>query len=907
MADKKKYDEYLYYLGTLLKQEDFYSDLTDSIAQGKNSFQVSQRFQKQIFDESWIDTLEDCIVALDTIVRNPRKFIVVEEDIVDISLARSISVESVKHLAQHTNFISSVTKDGMVIPSKILNTSKEESYEIYENRFIYTLLLKTKDFISRRYNLIKQANLNSDQIVVNVSSDFGLEKDSNMSYTMTTTANMPVETIVGADDDHSLIDRVERINSIVGSFLASPFAKEMVSCALVRPPITRTNVILKDPNFKKALVLWQFIESYDKIGFEVETVTETRDLAPAQAEKYRNLIYLNTLVIESMAAQREGELLQEEEKKQDKNVENEYLTKNIDDFVPDDFPQLHMDLHEIRRLYTTVPGSHNEVPLADLKKMNSALDRVIRQYKINEAKEDSLRQKRLLQQQLKEEEQLKLEALKQAEKDAKEAEKRRKLEEKERLRAEKAAERAAKAAEKEERDRIRREKQEAHDRVVRAEERLMRLRLCQEEAEMEKRLQAEKERLDAIQRSEEERMETERQLLAEQLEREKAMTYLAPIEGEALLLLRKKEIRRIEEMRQAQEATMQQLIATHYSDMEAQQKQAIIDMEELAELINFDNVTVTEAEKQEAMQAEDINVLTYGAERVNDILNDKQTPEELEASKSEAVAPVPEVGDYGYEELGQNAEEVIFELIPEEEPESETVVAEETAVPEEQAEEIVAETISTEPKSEGTVGEMGSLDDDWSFIDDLKVDTKAAKPAPEVKFAPVHDKENAAATKEERKLFKQKQKAEAKAQKEAEKARREQEKKETKERIKRLDEENKAAAASSFAPTAPRVKKNAFNPKFTPSAETILAPKANAPVEQKEQAPQTTPITPVPESTQPAAKQSAPTTTSTVSTTTGAPRARTFIPRSYTPLSVTPDNIHEILGDEKDKKGKKKR
>ena len=98
MAEKKKYEEYLYYLSTLLKQEDFYSTYSDYIAQGKNSFQISQRFQKQIFDESWIDTLEDCIVALDTIVRNPRKFIVVEEDIVDISLARSISVESVKHL-----------------------------------------------------------------------------------------------------------------------------------------------------------------------------------------------------------------------------------------------------------------------------------------------------------------------------------------------------------------------------------------------------------------------------------------------------------------------------------------------------------------------------------------------------------------------------------------------------------------------------------------------------------------------------------------------------------------------------------------------------------------------------------------------------------------------------------------
>ena len=874
MADKKRYDEYLYYLSTLLKQEDFYSDFSDQISQGKNSFQVSQRFQKQIFDESWIDTLEDCIVALDTIVRNPRKFIVVEEDIVDISLARSISVESVKHLAQHTNFISSVTKDGMVIPSKILNTSKEESYEIYENRFIYTLLLKTKDFISRRYNLIKQANANSDQIVVNVTSDFGLDKDSNITYTMSTTANMPVESVVGTAEDHTLIERVERINSIVGSFLASPFAKEMVSCALVRPPITRTNVILKDPNFKKALVLWQFIESYNKVGFEVETVTETRDLAPAVAEKYRDLIYLNTLVIESMAARAEGGIIEEKELEKQKNLENEYLTKNIDDFVPDDFPQLHMDLHEIRRLYTTVPGER-EVPMEDLKKMNAALDRVIRQHKINIAKEDSARQKALLKQQLKEEAQLKLEALKQAEKDAKEAEKRRIQEEKERIRAQKEAEKALKEAEKAEKERIRREKREAHDRIVRAEERLMRLRLCQEEADMERRLAAEKERLEAIQRSEEERMATEKQLLAEQLEREKAMSYIAPIEGEALLLLRKKEIRRIEEMRHAQEATMQQLITTHYADMEAQQRQAIIDMEELAQLINFDNVVATEQEREEAMQAEDVNVLTYGKEKINEILNDKLSEEELEKEKENAVAPTPEVGDYGYTELGQDAEEVVFELLPEAEPEPE---------PEEEPQEVPAEPEEPAADENGATAE-----DDWSFIDELEVDEKDKAAAPvNIDLSANADRENVATSREERKAYKQRMKEEAKAKKEEEKRRKEQEKQERKERMKRLEEENKAASAASFAPTAPRPKKAASTNPLTPTAEEILAPKpaSQRPEEQTEQKP---------------------IATITASGGAAGARPRTFVPRSYTPISVTPENIHEVLGDDKKKKKDKKK
>ena len=868
MADKKRYDEYLYYLSTILKQEDFYSEFSDQIMSGKNSFQVSQRFQKQIFDESWIDTLEDCIVALDTIVRNPRKFIVVEEDIVDISLARSISVESVKHLAQHTNFISSVTKDGMVIPSKILNTSKEESYEIYENRFIYTLLLKTKDFISRRYNLIKQSSANSDQIVVNVTSDFGLDKDSTISYTMSTTANMPVESVIATEDNHSLLERVERINSIVSSFLASPFAKEMVSCALVRPPITRTNVILKDPNFKKALVLWQFIESYSKVGFEVETVTETRDLAPAVAEKYRDLIYLNTLVIESMAARAEGGLIEERELERQREVENEYVTRNIDDFVPDDFPQLHMDLHEIRRLYTTVPGDR-EVPAEDLRKMNAALDRVIRQYKINTAREDSARQKALIRQQLREEELLKREALRQAQRDAREAERRRKQEERERARAQREAERAARAAERAEQERIRREQREMHDRIVRAEERLMRLRLMQEEAEQERRLAAEQARLAEIQHSEEERMATERRLLAEQLEREKAMTYIAPIEGEALLLLRKREIRRIEEMRRAQEQTMQDLITAHYADMEAQQRQAIIDMEELAQIINFDNVAATEQERAEAMQAEDVDVLTYGMSEINGILNEQRTDAELEADRAAVTAPTPEVGDYGYTELGQDAEEVVFEIVPEAEP----------------TEEAVADT-AEQPAEEPVVEDSAetTAQDEWAFIDELQVDesaTTAATPTAEQPAATV-----AASTVPADKpttLFRRigiwwRKKKE-------ERARRAEERRERRERMKRLDEANRAAAATSFAPTARRP----ANP-YTPTAQDILSPQ-----QQPQTAPQQTTPTTAPQT----APQQQPTSTPSGSTTGGAARPRTFIPRSYTPISVTPENVHEVLGDKK--------
>ena len=72
-------------------------------------------------------------------------------------------------------------KTGDVTPSKILNITKEESFEIYENRFIYTLLLKLKDFVTMRYDKIKKASATQDVLELDIESRFNLPS-KNISY-----------------------------------------------------------------------------------------------------------------------------------------------------------------------------------------------------------------------------------------------------------------------------------------------------------------------------------------------------------------------------------------------------------------------------------------------------------------------------------------------------------------------------------------------------------------------------------------------------------------------------------------------------------------------------------------------------------------------------------------------------
>ncbi len=581
--DKKRLDDYIYYINSLLKQEDFYDTYMEGINKGNNKYTIDQRFQKKKFDLDWVEAIEDCVVSLDNIVRNPRKFIVIEEDIVDVSLARSITTESVKHLATHTNYIAAVKEDGSVIPSKILNTSKEESFEVYENRFIYTLLLKLSQFINTRFEAVRRSQASSDMFTVNVQSDYAVGKEK-VKYSMKTILEMPLDEVLKADPTQLTdVERIARLQNVVSGFMGSPFAKTMVSCALVRPPIVRTNVILKNPDFKKALVLWQFIDSYQQTGYEIKSINETADLPAGNQQKFANLIYLNNLLTESIVRTRTSDEDihgEEEEKKQEKVQANEYVTKNIDDFVPDDFPELKLSMFETRRLFTHLPEI-GEISKADERKINSAIQRCLLQYKINKAKSDSEEQARLMRKLMEEETKAKVAALKAA----KEAEKKAA---KEKVEAEKRHQREMREAAKLAKEKAAREAAELAERIRLEEEEAMRQRLKSEQEEAERRIIEENRRLTAIYEGVKARVEEEKRALKEQLEREKRLQFLEPIEADAMLKLRKKEQQRIRQMRATQEVALRELITAHYQDMERQQQQAILDMEQIADMCDFD-------------------------------------------------------------------------------------------------------------------------------------------------------------------------------------------------------------------------------------------------------------------------------------------------------------------------------
>lgn len=226
-----------------------------------SSLRIVTDFDKVECDYSWIDLMEETIPYIDNILRSPNRFIVNEEDVIKVELAKKITVESIKHLSKNTNLIEDYnTKTGDVRPSKILNITKEESYNTYENRLIYSLIQNMKLFIEmKKQDLVAETSEKNDKsFEYNATSSVGNEKiDINMSINSKYSKKHKEKN----DEGMTLDQRLEKLNQNIAMLTNSEVYKliDKLHLSLIVPPIKKTNLIRKNVNFQYAMKLWDFL------------------------------------------------------------------------------------------------------------------------------------------------------------------------------------------------------------------------------------------------------------------------------------------------------------------------------------------------------------------------------------------------------------------------------------------------------------------------------------------------------------------------------------------------------------------------------------------------------------------------------------------------------------------------
>ena len=293
-------------------------------------------------EQSWLDEIDANLEFIDNAIREDRQFIQSKGEVVPIEKVKKVSRESVVHLAKHSDLITHVNKDNPndIIPDKIYMTEKLADYQVYENRFLYKVVLYLKEFISLRYSNINK--LRSTYICDFKSSKEFLSKHRQFKLDINFhDLNYQNEYPLPNASIDKALKKMEDLLEIVEMYLNTPLLKEVSKSPIIKDPIVKTNVLRMDNNFVHIVSFYDYLTGYSGLGYNCEEIVNTYTpytniMADELSEVFTLLSFLTNMYGNQIEELLENNYLLEEQrlKKEESDalaLRIKRLKKNLDD------------------------------------------------------------------------------------------------------------------------------------------------------------------------------------------------------------------------------------------------------------------------------------------------------------------------------------------------------------------------------------------------------------------------------------------------------------------------------------------------------------------------------------------------------------------------------------------------
>lgn len=243
MVDFSKYYRSYKYMQDMLKSDFTHNYIEEALKdgdEGKDS--IFGKTNEKVIDMDWVIAIEETLPYIQKAIEEQRRFIKQAENVVRIKKAK-----------------------------KILTVEREEGFAIYENRVLLTLIHKALMFVDDKYSKMKDVpNDSYNNITMNRHLELNQQKlDFSVNYVNEDHESLAEDLDVEDIESLSDFDRIRRIRQGLNECLATPLMKEIAKEPQVKPPLTQTNLLKESPNFKKAVELWSFLDTYKKQGFEL--------------------------------------------------------------------------------------------------------------------------------------------------------------------------------------------------------------------------------------------------------------------------------------------------------------------------------------------------------------------------------------------------------------------------------------------------------------------------------------------------------------------------------------------------------------------------------------------------------------------------------------------------------------
>jgi hypothetical protein len=277
-------------------------------------------------ETDWIDAIEKGLVFVEKAIREERQFIRSNGEVLPIEKVKRVDKESVSHLARHSNLLTKEPKEGEdIIPDQLYTVERLSDYAVYENRFLYRLLCYLRDFVTLRYDKILELTTTyNGNLALNKSVDY---KKQKLKFTIQLSEQRRNDPYLREfNEAKSSIDRIDLILKAVIHYLNTPLMEEVSKAPMLKPPITKTNVLKMNQNFKGCMALYEYITSYEKPGYTVEDFKKTlRPFSEIVADEFAEaatllsfLTYEHSLGMEEHL--RENYLAEEERRKAEEGL-----------------------------------------------------------------------------------------------------------------------------------------------------------------------------------------------------------------------------------------------------------------------------------------------------------------------------------------------------------------------------------------------------------------------------------------------------------------------------------------------------------------------------------------------------------------------------------------------------------
>jgi hypothetical protein len=113
-------------------------------------------------------------------------------------------------------------------------------------------------------------------------------QSANIDYDITLKIKRNMEDDEVCKKNQELFDRMKDLRDNINNYKNSSFMRAMQGFAPVRPPIMKTNIILKNLEFSQCYDLWLFLDTVDRVGYEVDVLERNIDFDEEYIKQIEN-------------------------------------------------------------------------------------------------------------------------------------------------------------------------------------------------------------------------------------------------------------------------------------------------------------------------------------------------------------------------------------------------------------------------------------------------------------------------------------------------------------------------------------------------------------------------------------------------------------------------------------------